>query len=255
METTQQSALALEDWRGIVNNELEAICKRLDEIDGGNRMLDGGKDVDRATVQDCLELLLDSNSELKARIDGLEDAAGPDWAIALQGRQERVEKLLRKVETTLHGDRAAKQRWEELDKLNITPKDVPRPEDQGEGLLADVTRMTVAVSHVIEDHARMAENFGAVASKVDRMEGRLADWLVKTPATRQQMDEGLERLSRELHRRIGELGEKLKGIAEGDLHAAVRWALKYKAEVERKLEQPGRLASLIYAITGREVRA
>ncbi|MBT8453905.1 MAG: hypothetical protein KJO40_18230 [Deltaproteobacteria bacterium] len=176
----------------------------------------------------------------------------------LSGRMERIE-------ASLHGeDHEERKRWEELDARNECPKDVPRPGEPS-GLIHGVHELAMAVGNLMTDLASVKGDVQHERKRIDRHASRLAAVPECDLASRMDLDKALDRHAREMHRRLDELDgtqarnysrlrAKLKGLSADDLAAAVRWALKYKREVEQKLSMPSRFQALVYGLTGRNGR-
>jgi predicted nuclease with TOPRIM domain len=197
----------------------------------------------------------------QAKIDTLEESTGKlatrlnrFGGDTIETAFLRLENKIAAIEASLHGeDHEQRKRWEELDERNECPKDVERPGEPS-GLIHDVHELAMAVGNLVSDAATMRDDVAHQIKRVDRHASRLAAIPEGDMASRAQLDEALDKHARAMHQRIGDLTEKLKGISADDLASAVRWALKYKREVERKLAMPSRFEALMFGLTGRNGR-
>jgi hypothetical protein len=195
---------------------------------------------------------LDALEKLEVAING--DTAGKQHSIrdSIANLWEKV----RAIEASLHGeDHDQRARWEELDARSETPKDVERPSGEPTGLIHDVTEMALLVGNLTADLGKSHE----LVSVVRKLEAKVnvlgagKDW-----ATRVQLDEAIGKHAKAMSQRIADVSadvrDKLKGISADDLATAVRWAAKYKREVEIRLAMPSRFEALVFGLTGRNGR-
>lgn len=174
-------------------------------------------------------------------------------AMSIQAKEERLkdlEKAIWSIGVAMFGDQEVKERYEKNKERGIVEAPAPEP-----GL---VETMTTLASEL----ALLQDRLGRLWDRVDQ-HGDVLDPLVAIPppqksdidaaqkqthaAVRRMIDAAMERAAEERTSALAELEtELIAGFAETE-----KWALRYRDEVTRRESRPSRLASAVYAITGR----